>query len=62
MQKKPPAPTSIPDVSTGGFNVTGKVTDERYIKLVSGYKSEQAELIKKLIYLKIDLLRTNKTK
>ncbi len=29
-------------------NVTGKVTDERYIKLVTGYEVEQAELIQKV--------------
>lgn len=29
-------------------NVTGKVTDERYIKLVTGYEAEQAELIQKV--------------
>ena len=29
-------------------NVTGKVTDERYIKLVSVYEAEQTELIQKV--------------
>jgi hypothetical protein len=29
-------------------NVTGKVSDERYMKLVSGYETEQSELVQKI--------------